>query len=133
MLALQTLLDVVIVDLIADQNRSNAVRHDKPQLPVADFFVGTKGVKDPVDLQGRPFSGQPSLTNQGQLTLLICLRPQSFDDGQVETANIVDITNSNSRIGLYLRAPERSDGLSFHLESGLGFRPSLKTSPKNTP
>ena len=58
---------------------------------------------------------------------------QSFDDGQVETADIVDITNSNSRIGLYLRAPERSDGLSFHLESGLGFRPSLKTSPKNTP
>lgn len=57
----------------------------------------------------------------------------SFDDGQAETANIVDITNSNSRIGFYLRAPERSDGLSFHFESGLGFHPSLKTSPNNTP
>lgn len=58
---------------------------------------------------------------------------QSFDDGQVETANIVDITNANSRIGFYLRAPERQNGLSFHFESGLGFRPSQKTSQINTP
>jgi len=58
---------------------------------------------------------------------------QSFDDGQVEIANIMDITNANSRIGFYLRAPERSNGLSFHFESGLGFRPSQKTSQINTP
>ena len=58
---------------------------------------------------------------------------QSFDDGQIETANIVDITNANSRIGFYLRTPGRSDGLSFHFESGLGFRPSQKTSQINTP
>ncbi len=58
---------------------------------------------------------------------------QGFDDGQVVTENIVDITNANSRFGFYLRNPDREDGLSFHFETGLGFRPSQKTSQTNTP
>ena len=55
---------------------------------------------------------------------------QSFDDGTTTTSNLVDITNSNSRVGFYL---EGSGPVSFHFESGLGFRPSSKTSQINTP
>lgn len=47
----QTLPDVVITDLIADQHGSNGIRQDKPQLAVADLFVGAEGVKDFVDVQ----------------------------------------------------------------------------------
>ena len=58
---------------------------------------------------------------------------QAFDDGLLSTENIVDISNANSRFGFYLRAPDSSDGLYFHFETGLGFRPSQKTSQIETP
>lgn len=58
---------------------------------------------------------------------------QSFDDGQLRTTNLVDITNSNSRIGFYIQPIESDDGLSFQFETGMGFRPSSSTSQIHTP
>ncbi|MGR3659560.1 MAG: hypothetical protein ACU0CA_00010 [Paracoccaceae bacterium] len=63
----------------------------------------------------------------------IHLAYQSFDDGQKITSNIVDITNANSRIGFYINRADGGNGLSFQFESGLGLRPSSKTSQTNTP
>lgn len=58
---------------------------------------------------------------------------QGFDDGQTVTENLVDITNANSRLGFHVRPSGDDSGLIFHFESGLGFRPSQKTSQTNTP
>ncbi|TMV08575.1 porin [Ruegeria sediminis] len=58
---------------------------------------------------------------------------QSFDDGQEKTGNIVDITNSNSRLGFFIEPGSDLAALSFQFESGLGFRPSSKTSQTFTP
>lgn len=55
---------------------------------------------------------------------------QGFDDGATTTTNFVDITSATSRFGFYLRG---ESPLSFHFETGLGFRPSTKTSQVNTP
>ena len=57
---------------------------------------------------------------------------QQVDDGRASTGNIVDITNANSRVGFYIERPDAM-GFSFQFESGLGFRPSAKTSQTNTP
>lgn len=58
---------------------------------------------------------------------------QSFDDGQATTENIVDVTNANSRLGFFIKPSDGGLGLSFQFESGLGFRPSQKTSQDVTP
>lgn len=55
---------------------------------------------------------------------------QAFDDGVTTTTNLVDVTSAGSRFGFYLRS---ESPLSFHFETGLGFRPSQKTSQTNTP
>ena len=49
---------------------------------------------------------------------------QSFDDGRQTTSNLVDNSNSNSRIGFYLEPADSGDGFAFQFESGLGLRPS---------
>ena len=58
---------------------------------------------------------------------------QSFDDGPVRTENVVDVTNANSRLGFFIQPSDRGRGLSFQFETGLGFRPSQKTSQDFTP
>lgn len=55
---------------------------------------------------------------------------QAFDDGVTTTTNLVDVTSAGSRFGFYLRG---ESPLSFHFETGLGFRPSQRTSQTNTP
>ncbi|MEP1198329.1 porin [Tateyamaria sp.] len=55
---------------------------------------------------------------------------QSFDDGAETTSTFVDVSSSNSRFGFYLRG---QSPVSFQFETGLGFRPSTKTSQTNTP
>ncbi len=62
---------------------------------------------------------------------------QGFDDGQDVTETLVDVSNANSRVGFYLRWGDQNaaqaNALAFQFESGLGFRPSQKTSQTNTP
>ncbi|WP_343211918.1 hypothetical protein QEZ52_20725 (plasmid) [Aliisedimentitalea scapharcae] len=55
---------------------------------------------------------------------------QRFDDGAVTTSTLVDVSSANSRFGFYLRG---QSPVSFQFETGLGFRPSTKTSQTNTP
>lgn len=55
---------------------------------------------------------------------------QMFDDGVNTTSNLVDVTSAGSRFGFYLRG---QGPLSFHFETGLGFRSSQKTSQTTTP
>ena len=58
---------------------------------------------------------------------------QSVDDGVSTTSNIVDYSGSGSRFGFFIEPEEGSGPLSFQFETGLGFRPSQKTSQTNTP
>ncbi|MEQ9695983.1 porin [Shimia sp. SDUM112013] len=58
---------------------------------------------------------------------------QSFDDGQITTSNIVDMSTSTSRFGFYLKRADTDQGLSFQFETGLGLRASSKTSQTTTP
>ncbi|WP_299355703.1 porin [uncultured Shimia sp.] len=55
---------------------------------------------------------------------------QIFDDGESTTSTLVDVTSAGSRFGFYLRG---QSPVSFHFETGLGFRPSTKTSQINKP
>lgn len=57
----------------------------------------------------------------------------SFDDGVSATGTLVDNTNSNSRVGFWLRQPVGSAEFSFNFETGLGFRPSARVSQTFTP
>jgi hypothetical protein len=56
-----------------------------------------------------------------------------FDDGVQRSFNLVDNSNANSRFGFHIHDRDRSDGLSFHFETGLGFRPSQRTNQDYTP
>ncbi|SHK12374.1 hypothetical protein SAMN05444000_11975 [Shimia gijangensis] len=55
---------------------------------------------------------------------------QVFDDGAHTTSTLVDVSSAGSRFGFYLRG---SSPVSFQFETGLGFRPSTKTSQTTTP
>ena len=57
----------------------------------------------------------------------------AFDDGVSTTSNIVDNTNSNSRVGFWYRTDTDYGGFSVNLETALGFRPSALLSQNNTP
>lgn len=57
----------------------------------------------------------------------------SFDDGQSTTSEIVDNTNSNSRVGLDWRQGYGENTFRFNFETALGFRPSAGMSQTNTP
>jgi len=48
----------------------------------------------------------------------------SFDDGGQSSTDFVDNTNSNSRIGFWIRQPLNTGRLSFNLETAFGFRGS---------
>lgn len=49
---------------------------------------------------------------------------QSFDDGVSSYGNLADNTNSNSRVGVWIRQPSASGAFSFNFETALGLRPS---------
>jgi hypothetical protein len=57
----------------------------------------------------------------------------SFDDGVSSTSEVVDNTNSNSRVGLWLRRSYGEDSFSFNFETALGLRPSAGLSQNFTP
>ncbi|MFD3191026.1 porin [Sedimentitalea sp. HM32M-2] len=57
----------------------------------------------------------------------------SFDDGVSTTSDIVDNTNSNSRVGLWLRQDYGANKFSFNFETALGLRPSAGLSQATTP
>lgn len=57
----------------------------------------------------------------------------SFDDGATTTSEVVDNTNSNSRVGLWLRQPWGENQFSFNFETALGLRPSAGLSQNFTP
>lgn len=57
----------------------------------------------------------------------------SFDDGVSSTGEIVDNTNSNSRVGLWLRQSYGENEFTFNLETALGLRPSAGLSQNFTP
>ncbi len=57
----------------------------------------------------------------------------SFDDGVSKTDAIVDNTNSNSRVGIWVRQPFGEHDFSFNFETGLGFRPSAAVSQNFIP
>lgn len=57
----------------------------------------------------------------------------SFDDGVSTTSEIVDNTNSNSRVGLDLLQPYGADTFRFNFETALGLRQSASVSQTNTP
>jgi hypothetical protein len=58
---------------------------------------------------------------------------QSFDDGVTTTDTLVDNTNSNSRVGMWLRHTYGTSAFAFNFETGLGFRPSALVSQNFTP
>ncbi len=57
----------------------------------------------------------------------------SFDDGVSRTGEVVDNTNSNSRVGLWYRQPMGENQFSFNFETALGLRPSAGMSQGRTP
>lgn len=57
----------------------------------------------------------------------------SFDDGVSTTSEIVDNTNSNSRIGFWYRKPTDTGEFSINLETSFGLRPSALVNQNNTP
>ncbi len=57
----------------------------------------------------------------------------SFDDGVTSTGEVVDNTNSNSRVGLWYRQPMGENQFSFNFETALGLRPSAGMSQNRTP
>lgn len=57
----------------------------------------------------------------------------SFDDGVSTTSDIVDNTNSNSRIGFWYRKPTDTGEFSINLETAFGLRPSALLNQNNTP
>lgn len=57
----------------------------------------------------------------------------SFDDGVSRKSQIVDNTNSNSRIGLWYRKPTDTGEFSINLETSFGLRPSFLVNQINTP
>ncbi len=57
----------------------------------------------------------------------------SFDDGVTTTSEVVDNTNSNSRVGLDLRQPYGANRFRFNFETALGLRASAGVSQTNTP
>lgn len=58
---------------------------------------------------------------------------QSFDDGVQSYDNLVDNSNSNSRVGLWLRQAYSGGTLSFNFETALGFRQSALVTQGFTP
>jgi len=71
----------------------------------------------------------------GSVTLYGQLDPAylSFDDGDSVTGEVVDNTNSNSRVGLWLRQPMGENQFTFNFETALGLRPSAGMSQDRTP
>lgn len=57
----------------------------------------------------------------------------SFDDGVTTTSKVVDNTNSNSRVGIWLRQSRGDDAISFNFETSLSLRPSAALSQEFTP
>ncbi|PCH75354.1 MAG: porin [Rhodobacteraceae bacterium] len=57
----------------------------------------------------------------------------SFDDGVTTTSELVDNTNSNSRVGLWVRQQYGENLFTFNFETALGFRPSAGLSQNFTP
>jgi len=57
----------------------------------------------------------------------------SFDDGVSRTSEVVDNTNSNSRVGLWLRQSYGENEFTFNFETALGLRPSAGLSQNFTP
>lgn len=73
--------------------------------------------------------------NGGSVLLYGQLDPAylSFDDGVTTTDKVVDNTNSNSRVGLWVRQSYGANELSFNFETALGLRPSAGLSQIFTP
>jgi len=57
----------------------------------------------------------------------------SFDDGISSTSDVVDNTNSNSRVGLWYRQSHGENEFTFNFETALGLRPSAGLSQNFTP
>ena len=57
----------------------------------------------------------------------------SFDDGVSSTSELADNTNSNSRVGLWIRQPFGQSTFAFNFETALGLRPSSGISQTFTP
>jgi Gram-negative porin len=57
----------------------------------------------------------------------------NFDDGVSSTGELVDNTNSNSRVGFWLRGQTGGNELSFNFETALGLRPADGLSQTVTP
>ena len=57
----------------------------------------------------------------------------SFDDGVSTTSDLVDNTNSNSRVGLWYRTDLDNGRFAINVETALGLRPSALLSQNNTP
>jgi hypothetical protein len=57
----------------------------------------------------------------------------SFSDGVSTTGELVDNTNSNSRVGLWVRQQYGENLFTFNFETALGFRPSAGLSQGFTP
>lgn len=57
----------------------------------------------------------------------------SFDDGVSTTSDIVDNTNSNTRIGFWYRMPTETGQFSINFETSFGLRPSALLNQNNTP
>lgn len=84
-----------------------------------------------------PASAEMKFDNDGGGSVLLYgqLDPAylSFDDGVSSTSEVVDNTNSNSRVGLWLRQPFGENVFSFNFETALGLRPSAGLSQNFTP
>ena len=76
-----------------------------------------------------PIGGEAVIEPYGQFHFT----KHRFDDGVQRSFNLVDNSNANSRFGFRIRGHDLSDGLSFHFETGLGFRASQRTSQDYTP
>lgn len=57
----------------------------------------------------------------------------SFDDGEKTTGNLVDNSNSNTRLGVVISQPMPDGDLVFTFETGLGLRQSALVSQTTTP
>ena len=107
----------------------SAPTHSGPKTGLLCGAIGLCGLPASANDLRFPIGSDYILDGYGQFHFAY----QSFDDGRKTTENLVDISNANSRFGFYIEPADGSDGLSFQFETGLGFRPSSKTSQTNTP
>ena len=119
---------IAIRSYVPSQKWSHIVSHSNIR-QIATVLV-LAGVGSPAFAEFRYENGSGgSATFYGQFSPAYL----SFDDGESTTDEIVDNSNSNSRVGLWLRGVYGDNNLALNVETALGLRQSSALSATNTP